>query len=295
MSPAPAYWSLVLPLSSGLLPYLHHAVEYKDARGARARLSPSREICLIAKWVADEILYQAAIHPACPVPHVSPDDITRLHHWIRKVPEIAVGVNADSRHFPEGWLFRWRWGKGKKQERRVAKAVEGGKVVSVKEEVKVLDTADGVKREVQSDGEGEGEGSEGEEVGDVKPKGVDFLALVRPYVLHRGSSRHSKAKIGVRSGTMPSGLSDNPGQTALSRHKDSPLIGAAEWATCNHNIHRSRRTHHCARIGDTKDARRHRDQAQDPKRGEEQSYSFTRCKKVPQGGHEKQIRRHKRQ
>lgn len=135
------------------------------------------------KWVADEILYQSAIHPACPVPHLSPDDIVRLHHWIRKVPEIAVGINADSKRFPEGWLFRWRWGKGRKQERRVAKAVEGGQVVLVKGEVKVLDTSagSGVKQEEEiSTGKGaeSGSESEGEDVRDVKPKGVDFLALV---------------------------------------------------------------------------------------------------------------------
>lgn len=163
----------------------------KVAETARRGAVPKKErvenVLADQKWVADEILYQAAIHPACPVPHLSPADIERLHHWIRTIPEIAVSVNADHKRFPEGWLFRWRWGKGKKQERRVAKAVEGGQVVLVKEEVKVVDTA--VKQEPSEGDASEmsDAGSDAEEAPDVKPKGVDFLALVSLYELHRAN------------------------------------------------------------------------------------------------------------
>jgi len=38
-----------------------------------------------------------------------------LHHKIGEVCRIAVSVNADDDKFPEHWLFKHRWGKGKKK------------------------------------------------------------------------------------------------------------------------------------------------------------------------------------
>ncbi|KAK4688527.1 formamidopyrimidine-DNA glycosylase, partial [Tremellales sp. Uapishka_1] len=76
----------------------------------------------VGNWVADEILYQARIHPACPVNLLTEKQIVDLHFQIRDVPLTAVKVNAAHQKFPEGWLFRWRWGKGKKHERGKGKA-----------------------------------------------------------------------------------------------------------------------------------------------------------------------------
>jgi hypothetical protein len=72
--------------------------------------------------------------------------VERLWHWIREIPLTAVAVNADHMHFPDNWLFRYRWGKGKKQIKRAANA----------------------KAKVESEDEEE----------DVKPNGKSFLALV---------------------------------------------------------------------------------------------------------------------
>lgn len=93
------------------------------------------------------MLYQARIHPACPINELSEQNIIDLHRQLHEVPAKAVAVNADSRQFPDDWLFRWRWSKGKKQ-------------------------AKGKKKKDEEAG--------GEEVddGDLKPKGLDFLALV---------------------------------------------------------------------------------------------------------------------
>ena len=77
--------------------------------------------------------------------------MARLHFQIRNVPLTAVNVTADSKSFPEDWLFRWRWGKGKKHTTQAKKA---------KELQEALAAA----------------GSEEEE--DVKPKGKKFLTLV---------------------------------------------------------------------------------------------------------------------
>ncbi|WWC58329.1 formamidopyrimidine-DNA glycosylase [Kwoniella dejecticola CBS 10117] len=102
----------------------------------------------VGNWVADEVLYQARIHPSCPVNHLSAQNIKDLHHHLRAVPLRAVEVNADHRKFPEDWLFRWRWGKGKKQAKGKKKAEDA---------------------ELQRSDEEGGE--------DIKPKGKDFLAL----------------------------------------------------------------------------------------------------------------------
>ena len=83
-----------------------------------------------------------------------------LHHQLRNVAVTAVGVNADSMLFPEDWLFRWRWSKGKKQPAGPKKKNKG-------------------KSDKASEGEGGGE--EGGE--DVKPKDRAFLALVRAHLV----------------------------------------------------------------------------------------------------------------
>jgi hypothetical protein len=95
------------------------------------------------------VLYQARIHPSCPAPALSEQNLKDLHHQLHAVPTKAVEVNADSRQFPEDWLFRWRWSKGKKQ-------AKGSK-----------------KKKVIENGSDE-EASEDE----LKPAGKDFLALV---------------------------------------------------------------------------------------------------------------------
>ncbi|WVQ78646.1 formamidopyrimidine-DNA glycosylase [Cryptococcus sp. DSM 104549] len=108
----------------------------------------------VGNWVADEVLYQARIHPSCPVPALSDQNIIDLHHQLRAVPLLAVSVNADSKQFPEDWLFRWRWGKGTTQKKQIEKNGKAkGKGGRVKKE-------------------------EGDEAGeDVLPEGKEFLAL----------------------------------------------------------------------------------------------------------------------
>lgn len=98
--------------------------------------------------MADEVLYHSRIHPSCPVPALTAQNIKDLHHQLRHVCQTAVDVNADSLKFPPDWLFRWRWSKGKKQANGTAKR----------------------KRQLES-------GDEAAE--EVKPKGMSFLPLVR--------------------------------------------------------------------------------------------------------------------
>ncbi|KAI1473246.1 Formamidopyrimidine-DNA glycosylase N-terminal domain-containing protein [Daldinia caldariorum] len=68
----------------------------------------------VGNWVADEVLYQARVHPEEYCDEVSDADVGGLYRAIRYVCETAVEKLGDSDEFPEDWLFKHRWGKGKK-------------------------------------------------------------------------------------------------------------------------------------------------------------------------------------
>ena len=67
----------------------------------------------IGNWVADEVLYQAKLHPEQYSNTFSEEQIKNLHHAIIDVCTIAVETLAESAKFPEDWLMKHRWGKGK--------------------------------------------------------------------------------------------------------------------------------------------------------------------------------------
>ena len=59
-------------------------------------------------------MYGAAIHPEQYSNTLSEDQLKKLHKSIHYVCSIAVETLADSSRFPEDWLEKYRWGKGKK-------------------------------------------------------------------------------------------------------------------------------------------------------------------------------------
>ncbi|KAM7207447.1 hypothetical protein V8F20_002133 [Naviculisporaceae sp. PSN 640] len=68
----------------------------------------------IGNWVADEVLYQAKLHPEQYCDDFSDAEIKELYKSIRYVCQLAVDKLGDSDEFPEHWLFNYRWDKGKK-------------------------------------------------------------------------------------------------------------------------------------------------------------------------------------
>ncbi|KAJ7604895.1 DNA glycosylase/AP lyase [Mycena polygramma] len=68
----------------------------------------------VGNWVADEILYHARVHPEQRSNTLTSEQLIAVHHQTSNVCEIAVSVDADDTKFPENWLFKHRWGKGKK-------------------------------------------------------------------------------------------------------------------------------------------------------------------------------------
>merc|ERR1719204_1669241 len=68
------------------------------------------------------MLYQSRLHPARKACELTPCELKRLHKSF-SVLETACKVNADYKKFPKGWLFHYRWGKGKD-----AKDVNGNRI-----------------------------------------------------------------------------------------------------------------------------------------------------------------------
>lgn len=67
----------------------------------------------VGNWIADEVLFHAAIHPEQVAKSLSQEQIKSLHHNITYVCQTAVDADADHNKFPSHWLFPHRWGKGK--------------------------------------------------------------------------------------------------------------------------------------------------------------------------------------
>uniref|UniRef100_A0A0K3CG24 Formamidopyrimidine-DNA glycosylase catalytic domain-containing protein n=1 Tax=Rhodotorula toruloides TaxID=5286 RepID=A0A0K3CG24_RHOTO len=103
-------------------------------------LDQNGPFCGLGNYLVDEILYQSAIvrpFPSPPLPlfrltHSSltaplpPLDLplpplpsallSTLHTQIQAVVNTAVAVDADAEKFPKDWLFKFRWGKGKRKK-----------------------------------------------------------------------------------------------------------------------------------------------------------------------------------
>ncbi|KAI4147584.1 MAG: hypothetical protein LQ340_005485 [Diploschistes diacapsis] len=80
----------------------------------KALLLDQANISGIGNWVGDELLYDAKIHPEQYANTLSGAQIKQLHKSLHYVCGLSCEVLADSSKFPEEWLFKYRWEKGKK-------------------------------------------------------------------------------------------------------------------------------------------------------------------------------------
>ncbi|KAM2634548.1 hypothetical protein FF1_025180 [Malus domestica] len=76
----------------------------------------------IGNWVADEVLYQARIHPEQSAASLSKENCAALHTSIKEVLEKSLEVGADSSQFPSDWIFHSR-------EKKPGKAFVDGKKI----------------------------------------------------------------------------------------------------------------------------------------------------------------------
>lgn len=80
----------------------------------KAMLLDQANISGIGNWVGDEVLYNAKVHPEQYANTLQDSQIEQLYKSINYVCGFAVDKLSDSEQFPEDWLFKHRWGKGKK-------------------------------------------------------------------------------------------------------------------------------------------------------------------------------------
>ncbi|KAH0563350.1 hypothetical protein GP486_002085 [Trichoglossum hirsutum] len=73
----------------------------------------------VGNWVGDEILYDAKIHPEQYTNSLNDAQLSQLFESTLGVCSIAVETLAEEEKFPEGWLMRYRWNKGKKDKNRL--------------------------------------------------------------------------------------------------------------------------------------------------------------------------------
>jgi len=67
----------------------------------------------VGNWIADEVLYQAAINPHRLACELSSKEVAQLRKKLLSIIEKSVGLDADYDHYPKSWLFHYRWGKEK--------------------------------------------------------------------------------------------------------------------------------------------------------------------------------------
>lgn len=88
----------------------------------------------IGNYLADEILYQAKLAPGRLANTLKPAQVKVLHEKITEVIHFVVEVDADYDHFPESWLFHYRWGGARGDEfiegRAIVRETIGGRTTA---------------------------------------------------------------------------------------------------------------------------------------------------------------------
>ncbi|CDO57726.1 conserved hypothetical protein [Geotrichum candidum] len=78
----------------------------------------------IGNWVADELLFQARIHPAQPANTIPDDKAELLYDTLLYVCSYVAKVEGNTQAFPKNWLMLYRWGKTR-AKKEVQKTSEG--------------------------------------------------------------------------------------------------------------------------------------------------------------------------
>lgn len=175
----------------------------------KALLLDQANISGIGNWVGDEIMYHAKLHPEQYSNTFSSDQLKQLHTSIRYVCQTAVDLLSDSSKFPDDWLFKYRWGKGKKDKvmslpngQKIAFLKVGGRtscvVPSVQKKTGVV--AGDIKNREEEEGESEGEGQELDSNAGRKAKATRAKKGTKADDAPEVSVRPRRKKKAVRSG-----------------------------------------------------------------------------------------------
>ena len=71
----------------------------------------------VGNWIADEVCYQARVHPDLPVPLLDDAEVAALHEALERIVRVAVACKLGGQDMPSEWLIHYRWSKGAKSPR----------------------------------------------------------------------------------------------------------------------------------------------------------------------------------
>ena len=113
----PPHWWADLPVSVLSQQFtLEHMRDFLDRHGK----APLKAVLLsqagfpgVGNWMADEILWQAKIHPSRKPNTLRAAELKKLHDSVRRVCREAMRIVAhDWGDLPNNWLFNYRWKRG---------------------------------------------------------------------------------------------------------------------------------------------------------------------------------------
>ena len=88
-----------------------HAVLQRRKAPLKAVLLDQSVFAGVGNWIADEVLYQAALSPRRPAASLRPAEVSRLRRTLHAIVRRAVDLGGESDRFPKTWLFHHRWGR----------------------------------------------------------------------------------------------------------------------------------------------------------------------------------------
>jgi formamidopyrimidine-DNA glycosylase len=139
---APVWWTKIAPaiLSPAFTVATVAAFLRRRARAPiKAVLLMQERFPGIGNWMADEVLWRAAIHPRRPAGALAPDEVRTLWRECRAVCRLALRTIAGQGsklppdlnvHIPDTWLFNHRWldgGRCPRTHRRLVREEIGGR------------------------------------------------------------------------------------------------------------------------------------------------------------------------
>ncbi|KAI9808637.1 MAG: hypothetical protein M1825_003788 [Sarcosagium campestre] len=193
----------------------------------KAFLLNQANISGVGNWVADEVLYDARIHPEQYTNSLQTTQIKQLHTSLVHICSVAVETLADSSKFPHTWLMKYRWDRGKKTNSKLPNGASikfltvGGRTSAVVPSVQkktgpvageLDDENDDDDDDEPAEGPAEGE-SEAEKVtvkSKAKPKAsAAKKAASTPQSKHQGAARPNGEKA-TKTGKPSKKIADAP-------------------------------------------------------------------------------------
>ncbi len=71
-----------------------HCVPYPNSAQIKAVLLDQSVTAGVGNWIADEVLYQAKIHPTRPASALTTEEVKHLHATIQRVSDLRTCITA---------------------------------------------------------------------------------------------------------------------------------------------------------------------------------------------------------